>query len=148
MSGSRRASRPYPSTAFADISGLHALLDRTDANHARAARLFRSLSAARARLVLTNFIRAEAHALILNRLGHAAATRFLSSLRGMPPETIVCVTETDEARALDVIERYQEKDFSLTDATSFAVMERLEIGHAFSYDDDFRQYAWILLTDA
>jgi predicted nucleic acid-binding protein len=144
--GRRSSPAPYPAAAFVDTSGLYALLDRTDANHRQAAPLFRALSAARTRLVLTNFIRAEAHALILNRLGHALADRFLADLRGIPPDNLIRVSEADELAALELIERYQDKDFSLTDATSFVVMERLRIRHAFSFDDDFRQYGWTILT--
>jgi uncharacterized protein len=137
---------PYPKAAFVDTSGFYALLDRTDANHLAAVALFRGLSAAGTRLILTNFIRAEAHALILNRLGHAVADRFLTDLRGAPRSRLVRITEADEIGALDLIARYRDKDFSLTDATSFVVMERLRIRHAFSFDSDFRQYGWTILS--
>lgn len=60
--------------------------------------------------------------------------------------TLVRVTEEDEEAALNLIARYHDKDFSLTDATSFVVMERLGLRHALSFDDDFRQYGWILLA--
>jgi predicted nucleic acid-binding protein len=52
----------------------------------------------------------------------------------------------DESRAVDLIARYTDKDFSFTDATSFVVMERLEIFHAFSFDSDFTQYGFLKLT--
>lgn len=61
------------------------------------------------------------------------------------PDSLVRVTEEDEQAALDLIARYRDKSFSLTDATSFVVMERLGITHAFSFDDDFRQYGWTVL---
>ena len=71
---SRRVSSiTYPPAAFIDTSGFYALLDRSDVNYRAAARVFDALSAAGTRLVLTNFIRAETHALVLNRLGHTAA---------------------------------------------------------------------------
>lgn len=145
MTRRRASSAVYPTTAFIDTSGFYALVDRGDTNHAAAVRLFRDLSAAGTRLILTNFIRAEAHALILNRLGHAVADRFLANLRDIPSNTLVRVSEADEVEALDLVARYRDKDFSLTDATSFVVMRRLGIDHALSFDDDFRQYGWILL---
>ena len=146
MRRGRRSAHSHPSTAFVDTSALYALLDRRDSNHPAAVAIFRALTAARNRLVLTNFIRAEAHALILNRLGHAIADRFLSDLAGGPPDAIVRVSEADEVTALGLIARYRDKDFTLTDATSFVVMERLGITHAFTFDDDFRQYGWTIVA--
>ncbi|HZO28840.1 MAG TPA: PIN domain-containing protein [Chloroflexota bacterium] len=146
MSPRRISSSAYPEAAFIDTSGFYALLDGGDARHSSAISIFADLSIAGTRLVFTNFVRAEAHALTLNRLGHAAANRLLSRLRTTSVTTLVRVTEADEDAALNLIARYRDKDFSLTDATSFVVMERLGIDHALSFDDDFRQYGWILLT--
>ncbi len=39
-----------------------------------------------------------------------------------------------------IIYRYTDKDFSLTDAISFALMERLRIPTAFTFDRDFERY--------
>ncbi len=47
--------------------------------------------------------------------------------------------------AQGLIVRYHDKTFSLTDALSFVVMERLDISHAFSFDHNFRQYGFQLL---
>jgi predicted nucleic acid-binding protein len=56
------------------------------------------------------------------------------------------VTGQDEVRALDILTRYTDKDFSYTDATSFAVMERLGIGTVFTFDHHFGQYGFEALT--
>jgi len=146
MSPGRVSQGAYPMSAFIDTSGFYALLDRADAHHASAARIFAELSVARTRLIFTNFVRAEAHALTLNRLGHAAATTLLTRLRTTPVTTLVRVTEADEETALKLIAQYRDKEFSLTDATSFEVMERLGLRHALSFDSDFRQYGWTMLT--
>ena len=108
--------------------------------------IFNAAKLARSRLVITNFVRAEAHALILNRLGHHLADRFLEQLATASDQTMIRVTEDDEDRALGIIARYQDKDFSLTDATSFAVMERENITHAVAFDDHFRQYGVVVLA--
>ena len=56
--------------------------------------------------------------------------------------TVVRVSMRDERRARAIVAQYSDKDFSLTDAMSFAVMERLGIGAAFTLDDHFAQYGF------
>jgi len=51
----------------------------------------------------------------------------------------------DEQRARQIIYQYDDKNFSLTDAASFAVMERLRIATAFTFDHNFAQYGFQLL---
>ena len=51
----------------------------------------------------------------------------------------------DEKRAKEIIARYKDKTFSYTDATSFALMERLGLEAAFAFDAHFRQYGFSLL---
>ena len=145
MSTDRFPRAAYPRQVFTDTSGFYALLDRQDRHHSRARAIFTDLGRARSRLVLSNFIRAEAHGLILNRLGHLLADRFLEQIAQSATTTLVRVIPQDEEGALSIIARYRDKDFSFTDASSFAVMERLGLTHAVAFDDHFRQYGLIVL---
>jgi predicted nucleic acid-binding protein len=131
-------------SVFVDTSAHDALIDRHDANHAGAAAIGRRLAAARARLYTTNYVLAETHALLLSRLGRATALAFLEGM-DRSRFTIVRVGAADERVARDILTRYDDKDFSLTDATSFAVMERLGIAVAFSFDRHFAQYGQTIL---
>ena len=76
---------------------------------------------------LTNFIVAECHALSLSRLGADIARKWL--LGNIWP--VERVNVEDETKARVIIEQYTDKTFSYTDATSFAVMDRLGIKTAF-----------------
>jgi uncharacterized protein len=105
-----------------DTSAVYALIDRDDTYHRRATNILRSLPQRGLTPLLTNFIVAECHALLLSRLG------------------------ADERRAREVIQRYVDKTFSYTDATSFAVMERLHLGEAFAFDPHFQQFGLKVLT--
>jgi uncharacterized protein len=126
---------------FVDTSAVFALLDRSDANHKAAAAGLRSLRARRTTPLLTHFVVAESHALLLARIGADVARNWLLS----NVWTIERVAADDEAEARQIIARYTDKTFSYTDATSFAVMKRLGIRTAFAFDPHFRQYGFQLL---
>jgi uncharacterized protein len=130
---------------FVDASAYFALLDYDDSNHTQARTISQRLIAEGWRLFTTSFVLAETHALLLNRLSQAIATRFLRDMEHSPT-TLVWVTPADVQRAKAIIYQYEDKDFSLTDATSFAVMERLRAPAAFTFDRHFAQYGFTVLT--
>ena len=141
-----RTRRPPQQTrrALVDSAAYFALLDHDDANHAQALTIRDRLIAERWRLFTTSFILAETHAPLLNRLSQDIATRFLRDME-QSPTTLVWVTPADVQRAKAIIYQYTDKDFSLTDATSFAVMERIRVPSAFTFDRHFAQYGFIVL---
>jgi uncharacterized protein len=127
-----------------DTSAVFALLDRSDSHHGEARRVLEQLTARRAEPLLTNFVVAESHALALSRLSPGIARRWL--LTNVWP--IERVSEDDESKATTILARHTDKDYSYTDATSFAVMERLGLKVAFAFDPHFRQYGFQLLGSA
>lgn len=86
--------------------------------------------------LITNFIIDETYTHLMNRCGGSAAREWLRSIN-LPCER---VTDEDERAAKRILFAFEDKSFSYTDATSFAVMERLGIKIAFSFDHDFCQY--------
>lgn len=141
----RRSARLHARSVFVDSSAFYALASSRDHNHATALTIARRLDAERWRRFTSTFVRAEAHALVLNRAGHRAADAFLVRLRTADEITVVRVEEADEAQALDLVLRYRDKDFTLTDAISFVLMDRLDIQYGFTFDQDFRQYGVTVL---
>lgn len=125
-----------------DTSAVYALIDRDDTYHRKAVTILRSLPRQGLTPLLTNFIVAESHALLLSRLGAETARDWLLS-QIWPVES---VKPQDEEKAREIIKRYTDKTFSYTDATSFAVMDRLGIEKAFAFDPHFRQYGLKLLA--
>lgn len=124
-----------------DTSAVYALLDRDDAFYDVAKSGLELLRRSRAEPLLTNFIVAECHALVLARLGGDLARKWLAE----NVWRVERVTTDDEEKARSIIARYTDKTFSYTDATSFAVMERLKILRAFAFDAHFRQYGFASL---
>jgi len=136
----------YGRRVFTDTSAYYAVANESDTNHPAARTILQRLVAQRRRQFTTNFVVAESHALILVRLGYRQAIRFLESIERTPTTTAVRVSARDERRAREIIARYDDKRFTYTDATSFAVMERLHIAVAFAFDRNFEQYGFTVLT--
>lgn len=121
---------------MADTSAIYALLDRSDANHAQSVALLKKMRDTSDSIVITNFVVAETHALILSKLGYPVARPWLEG-QCRPVER---ATLEDEERAVEIICSYEDKSFSYTDAVTFAVMERLGIRMAFAFDKHFAQF--------
>jgi predicted nucleic acid-binding protein len=78
----------------------------------------------------------ETWSLLRNRLHRQAAERFWDKLRG-GTATIEPVGTADLEAAWQIGLSFRDQDFSLVDRTSFAVMRRLGIDRAASFDDHF-----------
>jgi predicted nucleic acid-binding protein len=130
---------------FVDTSALFAAANRRDASHEAAATTMDALVAARRRLFTTNFVLAELHALLLSRLDRRIAAQVLAAVDASALTTIIRVSAGDERRAREIVFDYADKDFSLADATSFAVMERLHITQAFTLDQNIAQFGWVIV---
>lgn len=93
----------------------------------------------------SNFVLAETHALLLKRRDRQIALDTLQFIES-GAAIVLRVSEAYELRAREVIGQYDDKAFTLTDATSFAVMERLGIRSAFTFDRHFAQFGFELLA--
>lgn len=126
---------------FLDSSGFLALANADDPSHEAMKATMNRFRDERWWLFTSNFVIAETHALFLARLGQRQATDFL---RDVAPNsaTVIRTSLKDESRARDIIIQYDDKRFSYTDATSFAIMERLRIGTALTLDAHFAQFGF------
>jgi uncharacterized protein len=131
--------------AFVDTSAYFAVANERDASQEIVATIVRELVRERWRTTTTNFILAETHALLLTRLNRVVALKVVEAIE-RSDTVIERVRVEDERRAWEIIRQYDDKNFSFTDATSFAVMERLAITHAFTLDRNFAQYGLTILT--
>jgi predicted nucleic acid-binding protein len=129
---------------FVDTSAFFSISVSSDTHHSDALRLMADLRPRRTRAYTSNAIIAETHVLLLSRLRKARSAREARSrareiIQGIYASNIEIVrpTETDEYDALRLLAKFDDQDFSFTDATSFAVMRRLGIDVAFTFDDDF-----------
>ncbi len=125
-----------------DTSAMAALANRHDDNHQHAREIWRRMQRERCRPFTTNVLIIETHTLLLIRSHHTVARSWLTA----QPFPEKWVTEQEYADARQLITEYDDKDFSLADATSFVVMERLRTRWAFTFDEHFAQYGFSSLT--
>ncbi len=124
-----------------DSSAILALLDADDADHARAVAVARQIASERRPSFVTNYIEAEAHALLLRKLGRAIARQWLLT-GGLP---VVRALPAEEQSAKEILARHTDKDWTLCDAISFAILDLRHVARAFTFDHHFRQFGRILV---
>lgn len=117
---------------FVDTSMWYAAADKADASNSRA----KTILSGGGPLVTTDHVLIETWTLIRRRLGRRSAERFWEGLRnGAASVEIVGTADLEVAWEIGV--SYRDQDFSIVVRTSFAVMRRLGLERAASFDDDF-----------
>lgn len=123
---------------FVDTSAWVALADKDDVHHKKASSVYPSLLKIHKSLVTNNLVTAETYILILKELGHKAALNFLEGVKSSPRISKIYSNEETEADAEEILTKYEDQDFSYTDAVSFAIMKRFKIKKAFCFDKHFK----------
>jgi uncharacterized protein len=116
---------------FVDTSAWYAAVDGADQNHERAKVVLTTAEA----LVTTDHILIETWTLLRYRIGRKQALAFWERLGSVA--MIEFVTGADVEVARQIVGIWKDHDFSIVDCTSFAVMQRLGIRRAASFDADF-----------
>ena len=132
---------------FVDSSSFFALLCPEDRSHERAVALLAEADAQRWRLVTTNAVVIETHALLVARLrdGRRHGLAFLDRM-SRTEFRVERIRASDEQRAIALLRRHADKEYSLCDALSFVVMERLRLREVIAFDHHFHEYGrWIIL---
>lgn len=122
---------------FVDTSAWYAAADSADKSNARAQEI---LSAGEP-LITTDHVLLETWALLRWRIHRKAAEAFWEGLR-RGVSALEFVGPVDLQAAWTISSDFPDQDFSLADCTSFAVMERLGLERAASFDDDFAVYRY------
>jgi len=137
----RRATPPRPVcyekslSVFVDTSVWFGAANLRDRQNARAKKILNDLAVP----VLTDHILIETWTLLNARVHRQAAEQFwLGVRRGAAQLEKVLAADLDAAWAIG--EAFPDQDFSIVDRTSFAVMERLGLVRAASFDDHFAIY--------
>lgn len=119
-------------TVFVDTSAWYAAADAGDRSNGIAKDV---LSRAEP-LVTSDHVLVETWLLLRHRLGFPAAESFFEALRGGVAK-VEHVGAADLERAFAIGTAFPDQDFSITDRTSFAVMQRLGLERVVTFDSDF-----------
>ncbi|MDN5939699.1 MAG: PIN domain-containing protein [Salinisphaera sp.] len=117
---------------FVDSSAWYAAADRGDTCHSRATEQL-SLTD---QFVTSDYVLVETWLLLRHRLGFDVAQAFWAGLRA-GAAILEAVSPADLEVAWTIAAHFSDQPFSLVDCSSFALMQRLGVHRAVSFDDDF-----------
>jgi len=125
---------------FVDTAAFLAIENREDTYHARALNFRDNCLKTGQTLVTSDYVLDESYTIIRLRAGHKVAIQFGEALRNSQLLHIEYITPEIIEEAWRLFKAFADHDFSFTDCTSFALMERLQINNAFTFDAHFREY--------
>lgn len=91
---------------------------------------------------MTDYIFDETYTALRNWLGHKLAVSFGDLVLKSKVLNLIRVDEELFDAAWEIARKHSDKSYSFTDCTSFALMERLGIDSAFTFDRHFMQYGF------
>jgi len=137
-----------PGRVFVDTSFFVALLNSSDADHALALSLQNEARVQRIRKVTSEYVLMELGDGLARLKFHQLASRLISLLRQDPSFEIVPSSTDLFARAVRLYDQRPDKEWGLTDCSSFIVMQELNLKAVLSADHHFRQAGYqALLLD-
>lgn len=126
---------------FVDTSAWFAYANRADRDHEV---IKATLSSFDGRLVTSNFVFDETVTCCAYRLGRQAAMLVGDHLLTSGSIDLVRITPEDERAAWALFKQRPDKQYSLTDCTSFILMRRLRLTTALALDEDFAQEGFMV----
>jgi len=125
---------------FVDTSAFLAIENRRDTHHDRALNFRDNCLKTGQTLVTSDYVLDESYTIIRLRAGHNVAIQFGEALRTSQLLHIEYITPEIIEEAWRLFKAFADHDFSFTDCTSFALMERLHINNAYTFDAHFQEY--------
>lgn len=130
---------------FVDTGAWLAILDPRDKYHQVAVAFYREALMRYSWLLLTNLVAAETYVNVLRNAGHHKALSFLDIVEQSSSVRCIWSDQKLETRARDILRRYDDQDFSYTDAVSFALMQQRELSEVFAFDHHFSVVGFVQL---
>lgn len=129
---------------FVDTSAWLALNNKNDQYYDEALSKITKVRQQKIQLVTSEYVFDESVTIIRYRISHRAAVAFGEALISSNVASIEDITDEERLKAWVLFKKYRDKDLSFTDCTSFALMVKLKLQKAFSFDDHFKQVGFEL----
>jgi predicted nucleic acid-binding protein len=130
---------------FVDTAAWIALLNADDALHDQARRVRSTLNQRKVRLVTTEFVLLEVADALSAPAIRSQTAEYVDNLRRLTILQIVPASQMLLLEGWALYKQCPDKDWSLTDGTSFIVMTRERIKQAFTSDHNFEQAGFVKL---
>ena len=130
---------------FLDTSGLMCVFDSRDFRHIDAVAFYEAAN----RLLTSNYVIAEFVALAEARnMPRRAALEFIADLLNDTEIEVIWVDELQTQEALFLLQKFDDKTWSLCDAVSFLLMQENGITEALTTDHHFEQAGFVKLLES
>ena len=141
--------RPDSQPVFLDTAYVNALVNTRDQWHEAAVQWQRKLAADRRRLLTTEFVLVEIADGLAAVKFRAQAAQVIVTLQTSPLVEIIPASSQLFSAALQLYQNRLDKDWGLTDCTSFLVMGERALSEVLTTDEHFRQAGFraLLLED-
>jgi len=142
------AKRVKPELIYMDTSAMIALASRTDKNHKKAREFFEKSIRSGIKFVVGRPVLVEFLNGVSKRVNKKTAIQLYKSYAKSMVVIIEKEREEDWEKAWEIFEKYEDQNgMDVVDCLSFAIMERLKIREAFTFDKDFEVYGFKRLPD-
>jgi len=127
------------SKIFIDSGGFIALTYKDDREHSKAVWYYTTVKDI-ALFNTTNFVIAETYTWLRYHASHPAAVKFLDVVEKSASNgelAIIQIDRTIEEKAKVILRKYADQSFSYIDATSFVVLDLLDIDDVLGFDSHY-----------
>lgn len=129
---------------FVDTSFWKALVDRNDEKHKSASDYFFAIQQTAPTLFTSDAVFSETVTLLRMRpgLGFKISKKWGKSLINSEATTLLHLDETTFFESWAIFSKYKDKTFSFVDCSSFALMKKLNLSVALTFDRHFAEFGF------
>ena len=128
---------------FIDTSAFIAIIESDDEFHPDAANLFEEAAASDEKLFTSNYVLLETIFLLQREIGLPAVNDFRKLM--LPLVIVIWVDEKINNDCLNNLIAAEKRKISLTDYSSFYILDSFKIGSVFTFDKHFKEKGYQIL---